>query len=383
MDDRHQERENEIDNDILKKKFVSNRPFNIQKALEVKVPKIVIPEFPKNTNLEETGVFRMFLKPFNIIYDTEITIEDLMFSRSNFRAFVDFMLYCSVKGHILIQGDNAIGDFIEAFENLQKKYMQNLRSIEKYYDEIVRSIYYPQGLTKKDPKIKEEMYLFEQAYALTKLVFRNNTNEAQKKYFDTLKETIEKILKRPNPNLNKIIVILLNDIVQKIPTYEHVIRKIYGDYIADEVKILSDKKWEEYLTEKEREQMKNQNNETQEQIKKIGKERRNKEYFDELDAKSQQEIDDPKDKEQQKISSETFMKKFVGNNKFNVQKALKIKIPKITITEITKDIKIEDTHIFHTFLKPFNEIYDTDINIEDLMHSKSNFRAFSDFIMYC
>ena len=108
---------------IISKKFVSNRPFNIQKALEVKVPKITIQELPKNVDIEKTSIFRMFLKPFNTIYETEITIEDLMFSRSNFRAFIDFILYCSVKGHILIQGDHEIGEFIQAFEKLQKKYV--------------------------------------------------------------------------------------------------------------------------------------------------------------------------------------------------------------------------------------------------------------------
>lgn len=272
--------------DILKKKFVSNRPFNIQKALEVKVPKIVIPDFPKNIDIEKTAVTRMFLKPFNEIYETEITIEDLMFSRSNFRAFIDFILYCSIKGHILIEKDQAIGDFIQAFEKLQKKYMQNLRSIEKYYDEIVRSIYYPQGINKKDPKIKEEMYGFEQAYALTKLVWRNEPEETQKKYFENLKQTIENILTSSSPNLDKIIIVLLHDIVQKIPAYEHVIRKIYGEDIAHEVYILRQKHWENYLTKEENEEYTTTHDENKKnQLKNIGEERRNKEYFTQFESR--------------------------------------------------------------------------------------------------
>jgi len=368
--------------DILKKKFVSNRPFNIQKALEVKVPKIVIPDFPKNIDIEKTAVTRMFLKPFNEIYETEITIEDLMFSRSNFRAFIDFILYCSIKGHILIEKDQAIGDFIQAFEKLQKKYMQNLRSIEKYYDEIVRSIYYPQGINKKDPKIKEEMYGFEQAYALTKLVWRNEPEETQKKYFENLKQTIENILTSSSPNLDKIIIVLLHDIVQKIPAYEHVIRKIYGEDIAHEVYILRQKHWENYLTKEENEEYTTTHDENKKnQLKNIGEERRNKEYFTQFESRWEEKAQTTK--RNQEENNDILMKKFVKDRPFNIQKALEIKIPKIVIQEIPKDKDLEDTEIFHAFLQSFNEIYETSIDIEDLMYSKSNFRKFTDFMLYC
>lgn len=79
------------------KKFVKDRPFNIQKALEIKIPKIVIQEIPKDKDLEDTEIFHAFLQSFNEIYETSIDIEDLMYSKSNFRKFTDFMLYCGIK----------------------------------------------------------------------------------------------------------------------------------------------------------------------------------------------------------------------------------------------------------------------------------------------
>ena len=52
-----------------------------------------------------------------------------------------------------------MSEFILAFERLEDKYVQNTRSIEKYYDEIVRTIYYPKGLTKKDEEVRDEIDL--------------------------------------------------------------------------------------------------------------------------------------------------------------------------------------------------------------------------------
>jgi hypothetical protein len=35
------------------------------------------------------------------------------------------------------------------------------------------------------------------------------------------------------PNLNKIIIALLHDVQEDLPEYADVVRKLYGDYIAD------------------------------------------------------------------------------------------------------------------------------------------------------
>jgi hypothetical protein len=58
-------------------------------------------------------------------------------------------------------------------KKLQDKYNQNTRELEKYYDEIIKKIFYPEGLTKKDKKVTSKMILFEQAYSLMKIAFEN------------------------------------------------------------------------------------------------------------------------------------------------------------------------------------------------------------------
>jgi (p)ppGpp synthase/HD superfamily hydrolase len=193
----------------------------------------------------------------------------------------------------LIPEDKTIGDFIQAFEDLQIKYMQNVRSIEKYNDEIVRRIYYPHGLTKKDSIVREDMYLFEQAYSLVKLVFKDKKREDQRRYFEHLKGTMEITLRElPNPNLNKLIIALLHDIVEDIPGYENVIREIYGDYIANGVEVLSKKEWESYLTTEEAEEYAiTEDNKRKKELKEIGTERRNEDYFGHLDQLNDDYLD--------------------------------------------------------------------------------------------
>lgn len=82
---------------LRQKKTIGNRSFDIEKALEIKVPKITINRIPDDVDLEKTPEFRLFLRTFNKIYGTEITLDDLLYSKSNFRAFSDFILYCAIK----------------------------------------------------------------------------------------------------------------------------------------------------------------------------------------------------------------------------------------------------------------------------------------------
>ena len=78
----------------------------------------------------------------------------------------------------LIINEEAEDRFIMSIEKLRNKYAQNLRSLEKYYDEIIRTVYRPQGLSKKDEEVREEMYLFDQAYSLMKLAFKNKRRDS-------------------------------------------------------------------------------------------------------------------------------------------------------------------------------------------------------------
>jgi (p)ppGpp synthase/HD superfamily hydrolase len=84
----------------------------------------------------------------------------------------------------------------------------------------------------------------------------------------------------PNPNLNKIVIALLHDIVELFPEYAPIIRRIYGDYIADGIDALSKKKFETYMAAEEMDEYTTtQDDERKGELGKIGKDRRNEDYF--------------------------------------------------------------------------------------------------------
>lgn len=84
----------------------------------------------------------------------------------------------------------------------------------------------------------------------------------------------------PNPNLNKIVIALLHDIQELFPEYAPIIRRIYGDYIADGIDELSKKEFETYLnTEEMEEYTTTQDDKRKDELEKIAKDRRNEDYF--------------------------------------------------------------------------------------------------------
>lgn len=106
---------------------------------------------------------------------------------------------------------------------------------------------------------------FEQAYTLIKAVFQNDIRESGDRTFEHPKGVMEICLRElPNPNIEKVILALLHDIQETFPEYADVIRKVYGDYIADSVNALSKKDWKSYLTEEEKVACENDLNEQEE-----------------------------------------------------------------------------------------------------------------------
>jgi (p)ppGpp synthase/HD superfamily hydrolase len=97
------------------------------------------------------------------------------------------------------------------------------------------------------------MYLFEQAYSLMKVAFKNKKRDSGERYFEHLKGVMEITMRElPNPNINKILIALLHDVQEDIPEYADVVRSVYGEYIADGVNELSKKDREIYLTPEEK-----------------------------------------------------------------------------------------------------------------------------------
>ncbi len=96
------------------------------------------------------------------------------------------------------------------------------------------------------------MYRFEQSYSLMKLAFENEKRNSWERYFEHLKWVMDVILDDlENPNINKVVIALLHDVQEDLPEYADVIRKIYGNYIADWVDALSKKEWEHYIEKEE------------------------------------------------------------------------------------------------------------------------------------
>jgi hypothetical protein len=187
---------------------------------------MVIKAFPANLQIENTPVFFALLERFNQIYQSDLSTINILNSRSSFNAFFDFVFYCALNGKITIPKDQ-MHNFMISLHNLRQKYSQNLRSMEKYSDEILRKIYYLKGFTKADPKVVKDRYRFDQAYSLMRLLMENQTRENGKKRFEHLKGTMEIILNElDTPNIDRILIALLHDIQEDLPEYADVVRKV-------------------------------------------------------------------------------------------------------------------------------------------------------------
>lgn len=222
-------------------------------------PNMKIKNFPPDLDIESTPVFHALLERFNEIYGSSLTTRNILSSKVDFDAFFEFLLCCSFSGKITIPDQEQRANFMISLERLRKKYNLMLRSIEQYFNEIFKKIYYPQGLTKLDPPVVKDRYRFEQAYSLMRLLMGNMTRENGKRRFEHLKWTMEILLREldnpdmNHPNIDQILIALLHDIQEDLPEYADVVRKVFGDYVANGVDVLSKKDWVEYLTEEEKE----------------------------------------------------------------------------------------------------------------------------------
>ncbi len=227
----------------------SLQKYELKNILDVKVPLLVVKKMEDNMEIENTYVFKFLLSYFNKAHWKNLSPNNLLYSRSSFDAFIEFVLACILKRYLIIQ-EQCENQFLLGVKQLRQKYNQNLRSIDIYYDLIVEKIFYPKWLTKKDPEVREQMYFFDQAYSLMKIAFKDNKRESGERYFEHLKWVMDIIIRElPNLNLDKILIALLHDVQEDLPEYADSIRVIYGDDIANWVNALSKKPRENYLIE--------------------------------------------------------------------------------------------------------------------------------------
>jgi hypothetical protein len=264
----------------LHKRVVSEGNFYIQEILKIDLSDIQLHPLAPGQDLEHSYEFNRFLEIFNQVHDTQLTVKDILYSKTNFRSFLKVAYY--ILGSL--NGDPYKIAFMEAFDDLEKRYLQNLRSIERYYDEIWQTLYYPKGLMKDNRQVRDDMYMFEQAYSLVKLAFRKKTRDSQERYFEHLKGTMEIVLRElPNPNLDRVIIALLHDVVEDVPEYKETLEPIFGKYIADGVHLLSKKKLDNYLHEWERKIYELWDEATKKKLDTAAKKRRVKDYFGHLE----------------------------------------------------------------------------------------------------
>ncbi|MDD2515743.1 MAG: hypothetical protein PHF46_01540 [Candidatus Gracilibacteria bacterium] len=127
------------------------------------------------------------------------------------------------------------------------------RKVDNWYEEISKILYGKENFTTNE--IKEKMQPFSSAYEMAKQAFSKkkrealNANGEQERYFNHLLETMKIVLyELPNPNIDRIIIALLNDIKEDIPGITHkFLSNTYGEHVAKGIKELSKKDWKIYI----------------------------------------------------------------------------------------------------------------------------------------
>ncbi|MFA5917812.1 MAG: hypothetical protein WC850_06280 [Candidatus Gracilibacteria bacterium] len=260
-------------------------------------------------NIEDTDVFKTLLKLFIRQKKKEDPNyshkeKDIFSNVEMFRGFEEFCSFQSIFKKLTINSENAILDrsrFDAMIDDFKIRFSYHVRMSTKYYDEIIEKL----GLNKHDIKTRKLMLKFNTAYNMMKQVFSGIEREGKNEYgdsersFEHLKGTMEIILRElPNPNINKIIIALLHDVVEDIPgvTYE-MLKKLFSPEIADGVMELTKKDWREFLSIEEQKELKiieQGKNEEKLRIEKntnkryselinLGKDRRNEIYFGNLE----------------------------------------------------------------------------------------------------
>lgn len=104
--------DNEIDKNHRYKDEKTPPKFDREKFLSKKWSKwlgkedmqITITRIPEGKNIEDSWFFIELLRRFNKIQGTELSMDELLYSRSSFHTFMDFVMTCHIKGYLVIQG---------------------------------------------------------------------------------------------------------------------------------------------------------------------------------------------------------------------------------------------------------------------------------------
>ena len=177
---------------------------------------------------------------------------------------------------------------------LLEKNILNYRWINILYRKVYETIYQQNWIELSD--IKKEMQKLNTAYELVKLIFQEKYRDWWERYFIHLKETAYIVLNElPNPNLKKIVIAILHDIIEDSSIDKNILSKIFWYEIANSVHNISKKNIEEYLFHLDKEEifeylsLEENNNLNSTQLKKFNEIKnkikiiRNNDYFWNLD----------------------------------------------------------------------------------------------------
>jgi hypothetical protein len=77
--------------------------FDVEKVLKSTMPHIEINNFDPKKDMEKTKEFRKFLFYFNEVFDSKLDTDGIMYSRTNFKSFYDFIFFNVANRNVIIK----------------------------------------------------------------------------------------------------------------------------------------------------------------------------------------------------------------------------------------------------------------------------------------
>ncbi len=257
---------------------------------------IEIPE--GTTKIEETPFFDKILELFIEEKNSPYQKKDIGKITKMYDSFRDYITELSFKGQIAID-DITYSRYEALITDFRIRKWFHVKWIVECYDRVVSTIF--PDYEKNNEFVRVAMLNFLTAYHLVKQVFswkkRETTtqNWEKERAFEHPKWVMKIILDElPNPDLIKIIIALLHDVIEDIPWMtEEILEEIFLVNVAEWVKELSKIDWRLFLEEDEYNKIKEYEDRYSEnelkgqveylEIKWKAKEKRNETYFGRLD----------------------------------------------------------------------------------------------------
>ena len=217
-----------------------------------------IPKDLSVADMENSKLFNGLVRIFNKKNWTKYSLEKIKSRASLIKEFEQYVMFMAMTGKI-----KTCDSEVKTLHNVISIYKQEIlfvtRSSTIYYDEIVERLYIAKWFDRYDRKVVDEMLMFVSSYHIVKRAFhwkkrkRKLENWEYERYFTHLQWVMEIVLRElPYPNINKIVIALMHDIIEDTWLNKKVIKKLYWFSISDWVHQLSKRDWIKYINHKEK-----------------------------------------------------------------------------------------------------------------------------------